>query len=263
MKNSTIYPLRYLFTALILTLASCGIKDAPPTTTFTGKVALYDEYGTILSDHSGAIVSLNEDASISTTTAVDGSFTLANAPLGPHRIKIEKKNSSLGYGSYYTDLITTTASNYVFPKTIRIGQISDAFYDVQYSFDRVNKRIVLNGTRNRSTATDVHRLFHSVVFNFSLFHTDQGDQFSSTYSVLRRNNLSNGFRDTISYAQLAAANISAGMMAVCTDNPMADSCSTPRYTYDRNTSVFTPSGFHRKTSPALGHTQNVVTYNVR
>lgn len=248
--------------ALFASLASCSKKEEP-TSTFTGKVLLYDERGTALTDNSGATVSLYEDASISTTTAVDGSFSLANAPLGPHRIKIEKCSAPICYGTYYTDVINTTAPLYALDRTIRIGRKSDAGYRIQYVFDRVNRQIVVNGTRDQpSNATDTRLLFHRVLFGFYMIHSGIGDPQSSKYSVLRQNNLLNGFSDTISYAQLASANVIAGDMAVSTDNPRADSCSTPFYTYNHD-GVGTLVGFHRKSSPALGSTQEIMSYSTR
>ena len=89
--------------ALFVALASCSKQnvDAAPTSTFTGKVLLYDERGTALSDNSGTMVSLYENASLSTQTAADGSFSLPNVPTGTYRLKVEKAALPFNYGTYY------------------------------------------------------------------------------------------------------------------------------------------------------------------
>ena len=70
-----------------LSLGSCSSKEgAGPTATYAGKVQVYDEFGTLLSDFGGVQVRLADKPAVQTLTAADGSFSLPQVPAGKHRL---------------------------------------------------------------------------------------------------------------------------------------------------------------------------------
>ncbi|MBH8569801.1 hypothetical protein KB206_12985 [Microvirga sp. STS02] len=212
--------------ALFAAVASCTKQkeDAAPTSTFTGKVLLYDEHGTALTDNSGATVSLYENAAISTQTAADGSFSLSNIPVGSYHLKVEKAALPLNYGTYYSpQKLDASTPVYTIPAPIHLGQISDASYSWALVIEPVKRYIIFRGTRLQASASDTRLLYHRLMFDFSI--SDVYPNFhSSKYSILVRNNLASGFSDTISYDRLIAQKLSHGLeVGICTDNPMADS----------------------------------------
>ena len=241
--------------ALLASLASCSKQkeDAAPTSTFTGKVLLYDERGTALSDNSGAQISVYDAPTVNTTTAADGSFSLAGVPAGPHRLKVEKTTTAVIFGTYYSNEITTAAATYALSKPIHLGQISTASYYTSYIVDNVHKYLIVTG-RNVVPTVDPRLLFHRVAFDFSFISTGNAERATTKYSISAPNNTADGFKDTIRYTTLMAANMNnTVMIGTCSDNPKADSCNVPMYSYDRNTNYkATMIGWRARTSPTLG-----------
>ena len=241
--------------ALFAALANCTKQkeDAAPTSTFTGKVLLYDEHGTALSDNSGATVSLYENASISTQTAADGSFSLSNIPVGSYHLKVEKAALPLGYGTYYSpQKLDASIPVYTIPAPIHLGQISNASYSWNFTKDPVKRYIIFQGTRLQTAASDTRLLYHRLMFDFNI--SDAFPYFqTSRYSIMVRNNLATGFSDTISYDRFIAKNLKHGLeVGICSDNPIADSGAVLHSPFNAFTTGPQTSPYLIKGYPALG-----------
>jgi hypothetical protein len=220
--------------ALFASLASCSKqKEEAPTSTFTGKVVLHDLTGALLTDYSGTVVKLYDAPSISTTTAADGTFSLANVTAGPHRLQFENYVKAtpvtIIYGTYYTDEISTAAPVYALPATIHLGQKPFyTSYTVTYRSDKANQRFIINGVRNAITPNITPSQYHRVFLDIPVGYDGGTDLHYFRYSKLYRNNMPSGFSDTISFATLTAKNVrQSSSMMVTSDNPKADSCIAP------------------------------------
>ncbi|WP_345238334.1 hypothetical protein [Hymenobacter saemangeumensis] len=189
---------------------------------------LYDETGALLSDHSGVQVSLYEDETVSTLTAANGSFTLANVLSGPHRLVMKKRVQGRFFGTYYTNEINTTDPVYSLPQPVALGLQQNDGYTFTYIGDRVNQRLIIRGQRLQNSTFATQSLYHRVFLGHGVGYHGVVELSYFKYSRLYRNNLPNGFADTISYAAMASAGITGGThIAITSDNPRADSCIAP------------------------------------
>jgi hypothetical protein len=221
------------FVALALVLAGCKREQnaAAPTSTFTGKVLLYDEQGIALSDNSGATVSLYDNPGVSTSTAADGSFMLTNVAAGRHRLKVEKYPAPSYYGTYYSDELEATAATYALPKPIHLGQrllSTQNYYSVTCRKDNTNNYVIISGVRHTTIATDTRSLYHRIFIDAPVGYDGYLELQSFNLNQNVRKKLATGFSDTIRYAALTAANARQSTnLVVLNDNPKADSCIAP------------------------------------
>jgi hypothetical protein len=239
--------------ALCLVFAGCE-KEAAPTSTYTGKVVLHDEFGHPLNDNSGVTVSLYEETSVKTSTAIDGSFSLSGIPMGKYTLKVEKEIPPVYYGTYYTKITVSNPTGTI-TKPINLGQITNiatAQYDWTYTLDLAKGYVIFRGTRIPSAGTDTRMRAHRLFFNFSVSDV-YPNLYTSHYSIGPiQNNQATGFSDTISLSKLRAANIgTAPEVAIASDNPKADSCIVPAVDYDFNGKPIYSNSF-RNSYPAIG-----------
>jgi hypothetical protein len=225
-----------LFAFLLLALGSCTTKEdeARPTATATylGTVQLYDEAGTLLTDHSGATVSLYDSPGVSALTDANGTFTLPNVPDGPHRLRITKEVSGRQFGTYYTEELRATAPELILPQPVRLGVLSTEVYALSFVADPARAQLIIRGVRYPTRPFSTPSLYHRIFLSPSFGWDGYADVSRSRYTRLRRNNTATGFTDTISYATLAAHDIIGSTFLVAgNDNPRADSCLAPLSLY--------------------------------
>jgi len=214
--------------AMLLLVAGCR-KAEDPVINYSGQVNLYTDLGTTVSDASGVEVSLYDRPDIKTQTTSDGRFTL-QAPAANEQCLVFKKES---YGTYYSDKLTATGHNYALSQPVKLGQWSPVNYYYSVATDKVRKQIVITGTMfsfagSIAPGRRTHRLF----FDPSIEDDGYANVLIHRYSQKRWNNTATGFSDTIAYSLLerlsAGTNQHISMLAVHSDNPVADSCRYPR-----------------------------------
>ncbi|PJJ54739.1 carboxypeptidase-like regulatory domain-containing protein [Hymenobacter chitinivorans] len=130
---------------LALSFTGCDKSEADlakATVTYTGQVKLHDEFGAALTDHSGATVALYDDASITTQTAADGTFTLTGATPGKHRLLFAKRS----FGSYYSDELEASGATYALRKPVALGQIHTVEYEYTCTANNTGKYLVIQGS---------------------------------------------------------------------------------------------------------------------
>lgn len=202
-------------------LAGCKESATTAKTSFTGKVQLYDERGTQLTDHSGVTVRVLDDSQVATTTAADGSFTLPGVDMSAgSRLELVKA----GFGTYLTEVISTSSPSYSLARPVRMGKQGTATYALYYKKDKAKQYLIVTGVRQEAGATDTRQLAHRIYFDFLVVDVDPYPM-TSKYSIFARNNLATGFSDTLRFSKLGAAGYTKGsLVCVGNDNPAADSC---------------------------------------
>lgn len=214
--------------ALLSVVAGCEKKEDPARSipgTYTGRVQLYDEFQTRLTDNSGVKVSLYDDPDVATQTAADGTFTLSGVPAGEHRLLVFKSY----YGLYHTDpLAVADGGTLALGRTVALAQRMTT--DLAYSCQAFRSAgyMVVRGTYLNVAASDTRPRYHRTMFDSMMGYDGAVTLFAFNYSKLRRDNLPNGFADTIRYSTLNAHGISRStMLLIGPDNAAADSCIAP------------------------------------
>lgn len=90
----------FFLLALLTTLVACN-SDSNPTVTpsagrLTGKVQLWDDKTSTLSDNSGVTISIDDLTSTTAVTDASGTYTFENLPYDVHNLTVTKS----GYGTY-------------------------------------------------------------------------------------------------------------------------------------------------------------------
>ena len=200
--------------------------------TFTGRIQLYDQYGDALTDNSGVQVE-TLDRSASTVTTVDGKFTLtAKKQLQGHRLKMSISKSLPEYALYFTDALPTDKQEVALPNVVRMGLTSCASYTCEMVRHPDKGYTVVKGVLKNCAGApswpEAKPRYHRYVFSPAFLSHEGYDIHVNKGSLLMKDNLTNGFVDTIYYASLKSKNIDPQLAwVIAIDNIKADSCQLP------------------------------------
>ncbi|ALD21536.1 hypothetical protein [Hymenobacter sp. DG25A] len=237
MKIVYLYQWMLAVTLTTCLLASCkkGDKTDPTFTeqTFTGRIQLYDQYGDALTDNSGLQVE-TLDGSFKTTTSADGQFSLTAKKLAHgHRLRMSIYKSSLPeYALYFTDDLPFDKKDVALPEVIQMGITSCASYTCEMVRHPDKGYTVVKGVLKNCAGApswpEAKPRYHRYVFSPAFLSHEGYNIQVNKGSLLIKDNLNNGFLDTIYYASLKSKNIDPQLpWAIAIDNIKADSCQMP------------------------------------
>jgi hypothetical protein len=255
-KNSDL-PIIAIALVMILALYGCdkfkgatGPEGPALTGNIVGYVALYDEYGRKLSDHSDVSVR-TADSAVSTLTTSSGKWVLDGLKTGCYTLIFSKAGCGTikRYGLQFSG-----GGDYFYGSALPILQLP-AFTITSLSVTPSSTSISLNGTISSPAVTGQSR---SVRFFISTSNTVSADPARYNYTTLSASTTTSSFALTITSSTFNSAGLFSGTTIYIIAYP-----TSSRYYYDEGI-TYLESGYldpetGRKVYPSIGSTpSNIV-----